>query len=438
MNVRSYAVFFLIGAIYIVLRLTVLNFSSLADFSLSSVPLFQRFLTFVYVVNLYVGLLIAPVNLHMSRAVEPLTTFFDIRAISSLCAIILITLGAIYSYKRNKLLFFAIIWFFLYLIPQSGLYPINAFMAEHFLYVPSIGFFIVLVMFLRKVFPKRVFVCALSAIVIFYSCVTIRQNATWKEPFSFYKRILVFSSKSAIVHNNLGTLYESRGDLDQALQEYKTAHNLKRDKVLYQANIAQLYQTMNKNDVALALYEELLRLRPEAVNASTYNNFGALLIAMGDYEKAVDSFDAALRLNPSLKHAHFNLAGIYIAQKDYEKSRKEFYKAVGFDISRTNNGSSFPPQEEYLKAFNLKASAKIIYSSLGVLHAHYRLFGLARQCFVNAIELYPHDADVYYNLGVLYDQFGRYKEAQRQWGKTLEFDPQHKLAKQRLLELRNK
>ena len=44
---------------------------------------------------------------------------------------------------KNTLITFSIGWFFIMLLPQANLYPINSYMAEHWLYLPSIGFFLI-------------------------------------------------------------------------------------------------------------------------------------------------------------------------------------------------------------------------------------------------------------------------------------------------------
>ena len=43
----------------------------------------------------------------------------------------------------DRIIVFSIAWFLITLLPQSNLYPINAYMAEHWLYLPSVGFFLV-------------------------------------------------------------------------------------------------------------------------------------------------------------------------------------------------------------------------------------------------------------------------------------------------------
>jgi len=80
-------------------------------------------------------------------------------------------------------------------------------MAEHWLYLPSIGFFLVIaekLSFLYKKNNLRLPLILLTlSLVIFYSIRTIQQNNYWREPLAFYKRTLRYSPKSARMWKNL-------------------------------------------------------------------------------------------------------------------------------------------------------------------------------------------------------------------------------------------
>jgi protein O-mannosyl-transferase len=132
--------FLIIGVIYILARLTVLNFGETTLIS-HKVVLLNRLMMTARAIFIYLSLLILPINLRMERYLIPPKTIFDPIVFLSLFGIICIFVITFKLYKRSKIVFFAIAWFFLNLLPYSNIIPLNAMMAEHWLYLASIGFF---------------------------------------------------------------------------------------------------------------------------------------------------------------------------------------------------------------------------------------------------------------------------------------------------------
>ena len=86
-------------------------------------------------------LMVLPFNLHMEY-VARLFAFSDPKVIGGIILLISLLIYAIKARNKNALMSFSILWFFIAIFPVSNLYPINAYMAEHWLYIPSIGFFL--------------------------------------------------------------------------------------------------------------------------------------------------------------------------------------------------------------------------------------------------------------------------------------------------------
>ncbi len=59
--------------------------------------------------------------------------------------------------NRKGVAIFSISWFLIALLPVSNLYPVNAYMSEHWLYIPSIGFFMILSSSLSRVYRIKRF-----------------------------------------------------------------------------------------------------------------------------------------------------------------------------------------------------------------------------------------------------------------------------------------
>ena len=58
----------------------------------------------------------------------------------------------------------------------------------------------------------------------------------------------------------------------------------------------------------------------ESEVAPIYYNLGNAYMELGDYEKASEAFTQAIALDETLSKATFNLAKVYIEQKNYEEA----------------------------------------------------------------------------------------------------------------------
>ncbi len=85
---------------------------------------------------------------------------------------------------------------------------------------------------------------------------------------------------------------------------------------------AFIFERQGQADAALPIYLALTQDYPEL--AEPFNNLGVLYAARGDYERAKQSFDLALRDNPSYAVAHENLGDVlvHMARQSYEQALK--------------------------------------------------------------------------------------------------------------------
>ncbi|MFA5096694.1 MAG: hypothetical protein WC478_05080, partial [Candidatus Omnitrophota bacterium] len=189
--------FLLIDLIYLFLRSGVLSFATIRPPALTQYPLLLRILVFPEVLFTYLKLFIVPLDLHMSWTVfRPVGLLAVSGSVLLLIAICLGCASILKNYRRGRAAAFMLAWFFIFLIPQSGLLPINAFVAEHFIYLSSISFFMLLAYALRKFLRRGVFIFAVAGFALFYGLLTYTRNFDWRDPLVFYAKILKYSPGS--------------------------------------------------------------------------------------------------------------------------------------------------------------------------------------------------------------------------------------------------
>ena len=429
--------FFAISGAYIVLRLFLLNFHTLRPLALMHVSLFTRLTVIPKIIFTYIKLLIYPVGLHMSWEIVRPTS-------APALAISLLALGAMIFFcfrllknAKSKVAAFLFSWSLIFFLPQSGLFPINAFVSEHFIYLSSIPYFLLIVFLLNKYLRPKLFIVAVAGLVIFYSLLTFSRNYDWSDPVVFYKKIILFSPSSFQAHNNLGLQYERKGMNTLALEEYKQALKIKPDLLEAHSNLANLYFKLARYAEALTEYKIVEKTAPSEKLAEVQNNIANVYEALGLYDQALAKYKLALKLDRSLSFAHFNLARIYFTKANKPEAVRQVYYSL-FD-------QGAPVQEVYLRLISAYLNsavsvpgAKEFYNNLGVRFAGNKLMLPAIVCFKKALQLDRDFQDAYFNLGLAAWQEGRKKEAVFALRACLRINPDHLKAKELLRAILHK
>ena len=294
--------FAVIVGIYGILRSTVLDFSSIAPpLKLLAIPFFDRIFTFFKVVMVYFQLLILPVGLHMERTIPVVRNIFSPLPLVSFFVIAAILWGAALLYKRNRIVSVFVFWFFINLLPVSNIYPINSFIAEHWLYMASIGYFFIIAYYLyhlyiksrNNILAKSSVIILLASLLALYSCLTIKRNRDWKDEITFFENTLYYSPQNTRLYLNLGNTYYEKGQLDKAIEQYEKAISIRENYPV------------------------------------AYGNIGAIYISKGDFNRAKEYLDKAVELKYNYPIAHYNLGLVYFQAGRMDEALKEMEISLG-------------------------------------------------------------------------------------------------------------
>jgi len=322
--------------IYVFLRSTVLNFSSIAPpLKLKAIPLVNRLFTFFEVLMVYFKLLIFPTDLHMERTIRVVRSVFEPGAIVSFLVVLGLLWYAIVLYRRrsNPISFF-IAWFFVSLLPVSNIYPINSFLAEHWLYIASVGYFYVIAMFVLRLYERsknnfafRITIIV-SMVVLFgvYSVMTVRRNRDWKNETTFFENTLRYSPKNARLYLNLGNTYYEQHNLAKAIEQYEKAISVRKNYPAAYGNLGSIY--IAKGDLV-----EGKKYLKKAIELKfnfpiSHYNLGLVYYKTGEKEKAIEELNIALKQLPQ-HYPSLNLLGkIYLGKGDRQKAYEYFQRSL--------------------------------------------------------------------------------------------------------------
>lgn len=146
---------------------------------------------------------------------------------------------------------------------------------------------------------------ALNAIGMFYLRKGRFKAAQW-----MFSQAITQNPAVSDLHTNMGVSFLGLGDRREAMKSFRKAIELDPTNSLAAANIGSMYiqeQDFQKAMIALEIASEKIK-----GDYRIYNNYGIALMANGNFEKAEDSFQKALKAKPNDQDASFNLASLYI------------------------------------------------------------------------------------------------------------------------------
>jgi tetratricopeptide (TPR) repeat protein len=328
---------FLIAGLYFILRLTLLNFGQTLNLygesNIFTQNIRYRIFTFLKILLIYYSLYFAPLNLHMERSTEILTTPFHPQAIISLVILFFILFISIYSLrKNNKILPFGFGLFFISLFPFSNIFvPISGLLYEHWLYFPLVGISLVISYLFLELLPKfSKFLRPISfgfliMFLIFLSARTILRNLDWKDAITFYNQTLKYT-ETARIHNNLAMAYSDKGDFEKAISHYQRAIEISDIYPQTHNNLGNAYKEIGQTGKAIEEFEKAIKMDPYFFFA--YNNLAGLYVEQKEYDKAINVYQRYLKISPQNLNTLYNLGVIYYLKKDYDNAVLTFQKIL--------------------------------------------------------------------------------------------------------------
>ena len=342
----------------------------------------QKYSTIFVTLLFYIKLLFYPYPLSHDYTYNqiPLTGFTDWRVLLSLAIYTTIFLWAIFNIRKKSVIAFGILYFLITLFITSNLiFNIGAPMGERFLYMPSVGFCMIIAVsgyrgyewFLEKIGKNASIAIGsgLSAILLI-ACggETVARNMNWANDINLYTHDVNIVPNSAEALKRAGTSYifisdsVMHGHVDSIPDKTKWKSYLK---------IADTY------------FEKALKIYPQY--GDVYLDMGCSKLRQYKFKEAQTAWDSAEKYTPTsplLIQYRNNLGRIYLDS-----------------ANSWHNKGNLDESFRYLE---------------------------------KALILIPEDPEVYYNFGGYYYTVHDFAKARENWQKCLELNPDHEQAKKGL------
>jgi protein O-mannosyl-transferase len=262
----------------------------------------------------YSRLMLFPANLHMERSVFQTGNYADraswresapweYLSVLGLAAAIIFAWGCSRRGPGQPVRIFGAVWFFAAYLPISNLFTLNATVAEHWLYLPSVGFLIFIAGFLLEVplkFHRPIAIATMLAMVALGARAWIR-STDWRDDQTFFQRTVAAGGISARTIVNLALANSRRGNIAPAERALRRALELWPAYPLARNNLANILLQQGKTAEAEALFRSAASSGKEYPRTwIAYLNVATIRANQGDDVGAIAVLERARAEYPSV------------------------------------------------------------------------------------------------------------------------------------------
>lgn len=260
--------------------------SILKGYELRDFNLTERLLTESRIFFYYIGLIILPLPsrlnlLHdytLSKSLTaPPQTLIAVLGIGLFLYIIY------YFFRRDRLLSFALFWFFANLLIESTVIPLRL-IFEHRLYLPSVMLILAVIVFIYKFNNKYIYRSVCLMLIIILGFFTWQRNVVWSTRISLWSDVVSKSPGQIDARVNLGRAYMLENRYQDAFEVYSRAVDEGHSSVDIYANMGASALKIGKTDLAVELLKHAIAL--DFNDGTSHYNLGLAYAAQGNMQKA--------------------------------------------------------------------------------------------------------------------------------------------------------
>jgi protein O-GlcNAc transferase len=231
---------------------------------------------------------------------------------------------------------------------------------------------------------------------------------------TIWRQVLELEPNNGKAYNNLGNALRRQGKIDEALAAHQKALQLNPNDAEAYVGIGNVLNAQGKSEEALASHQKALQLNPKL--AIAYNGLGNALRQQKKLDAAVAAYQKAIQLNPNYALAYYNLGITLRQQKKLDAAVAAYQKAIQLNpndadayyylsIALSDQKKLDAAVAAYQKAIQLNLNyANLIYNLANPLSEQNKLDAIVA-AYEKVIQLNPNDAYTYNNLGnALYKQ----------------------------------
>jgi tetratricopeptide (TPR) repeat protein len=282
----------------------------------TALPRLDYLRTEIAVVAEYLRLLVLPVGQNLDHDFPVERSFLSPRVLASLAILLALVAAAAWLHRRTgprdarpldpaaRLVSFGIGWFFLTLLVESSVIPIDDVINEHRVYLPSIGFFAaaagggaLLLSRVRGAAPGRLVALTALLLALVLAVATLGRNAVWGSEVSLWADAAMKSPNKVRPLNNLAPALAQAGLPEEGVLVLRRAVALEPTNAIVRGQLGAALASLRRTADAEVEMREAIRLDP--ARSEHVFNLALLLSRTGRVEEARTWFRRYLEIAPA-------------------------------------------------------------------------------------------------------------------------------------------
>ncbi|KAL4704834.1 hypothetical protein ACJJTC_001309 [Scirpophaga incertulas] len=330
-------------------------------------------------------------------------------------------------------------------------YPVGFVIAERILYIPSIGYCLLISVGLHKLLVKTrkyniVFILSIL-LIINYTLRSKEKSRDWLNEYQLFTSGLAVCPLNAKVNYNAAKVLDARSKTKTALSLYLEAIRLYPEYYQAMNNVGNLLKDQERYAEAEIYLKSAIKIKED--NPTAWMNLGIVLAKTGHYKESEGAYLTAIRYRNKYPHCYYNLGNLYLEMGKTEDALQSWLQTVNLNpkhfLAWTNLIALLDNTDQLDKAMELipKALAEVP-DAPSVNFAVANIFGKldrfqeSEKYFTRAINSFGKrnvQAIHYANLGVLYHRWKKYNKAEAMYKNALKLDPNFESASRNLKNL---
>jgi tetratricopeptide (TPR) repeat protein len=255
----------------------------------------------------YTRLLFYPGNLHMERTILDATGYdnnsswrtavrIEYLSLLGLATAAAFVAGCARRGNGRTVRIFGAAWFFAGYLPISNLIALNATVAEHWLYLPSVGFLIFLAGCVIDL-PLRLRYAAVPLAclaLIGLSARSLVRSTDWTDEETFYTRTIAAGGSTTRAAVNLAEIYSRNGNLAGSERIFRRVLELTPDYPMARNNFANLLHKQGRKAEAEAIFDSSAKAAVE--NRKVYPGTWVAAVNLAHIKRAEGDIDGTLKI----------------------------------------------------------------------------------------------------------------------------------------------
>ncbi|MFC1566865.1 tetratricopeptide repeat protein [bacterium] len=348
------------------------NDTFIARILYASYAYIQYVFKWVFPVNL------SPIYLYPGAEFENTSMYLYFYLISTFLLLYL----CFYFYKKNKNIFFGIIFFTVNIFMMLKFLPVSYFvMADRYIYIASLGITFVFGYWFNELLrknksKKKLINIIFVGIVCLLMVMTFLRANIWQNSIVFWSNVINKNPNFAGAYNDRGLAYYEQGRNELAINDYNKAITI--DPKFYRAytNLGNVH--LAQKDVLSANLAYQLAIFHNPYNPAAYYFRGNLFNRTRQFEDAINSFNEAIKIAPNKYEPYKSRAFSKFWLKDYDGAI-----------------------EDYTKAIEIAGDSKELYYQRASTYIYKNMAVEAYEDLDKAIEIDPDFGDAYYKRALV-------------------------------------